>query len=136
TLEAATESQTEMRADWPTVIFGTKSRPCGKEKNCYCEGDRGICLLINPHKVKDYSTGSNLSTNTGIGKFEIISSYLIKITMLEDNSSFLSSVDNKFYVFEDVKLNNIFDYEVTLKKGVYDIDYSQNSLGTIMVNYE
>ncbi len=138
TADFSKEEQIEMRFTWPTIIFGTRSHPCGKDNNCYCEGDRGICLLINPDKTTENPGDVTLGTNTGIGTFELISSSLLKIKILRDNSftPTLTNPETKFYVYDDIELSHIFDDNITIKQGVYDINYSSNPYGDIIVNYE
>ncbi|KAF5042885.1 hypothetical protein DSECCO2_508000 [anaerobic digester metagenome] len=123
---------------WPTIIFGTHSKPCGSGAGCYCDGDKGICLLINPKSVNIEGNLNDvpLGTNEGIAEVMILDSKTIKIKMLRDDS-WSDTTQHIFHVYDDVNLTNIFGSgTITIKKGDYPISYVENSLGDIVLDIQ
>lgn len=114
------------------IVFGTRSHPCGKDAGCYCEGDRGVCLIIEWKLAVDSSFLSTIP-NEGIADVELLPGNKIKFNMLKDNSVVTPS-QNLFYVNSNYSLNGLFGSNKTIKAGTYSIDYSTNSLGVIVMD--
>src|SRR5690606_28158274 len=84
------DSQTELSfaAGWPTLIFGTRSKPCGSSSECYCEGDRGICLIIEPRVASPTQVANHVfEVNEGAATLSILNSSEMLIEMQVDNST-------------------------------------------------
>jgi len=123
---------------WPTIIFGTHSKPCGSGAGCYCDGDKGICLLINPKSVNIEGNIADipLGTNEGIAEVMILDARTLKIKMLRDDS-WSDTTQRTFHVYDNVNLTNIFGSgTIIIKKGDYPISYLENSLGDIVLDIQ
>lgn len=127
------EEQSMTTRDFPKIVFGTKSHPCSANDSCYCTGDRGICLIID-WKIANTSDFNSQIENEGIAEVVNLPNNKIKFKMLKDNSVISQNSDTLFYVSEDYLLNGLFIQNLTIKEGVYSIDYSTNTLGDIIMD--
>jgi hypothetical protein len=121
--------------DWPTIIFGTRSHPCGKDEGCYCTGSKGICLLINPEKTDEEP--SSMPAGHGLGQWEVLpGGSTMAISILNDYEQLTSS---DFTVISNITLStetagNLGYNTVVIKQGVYTVDYSEFSHGRVIVD--
>ncbi|MBL7922937.1 MAG: hypothetical protein JNL88_01930 [Bacteroidia bacterium] len=111
-------------------IFGTRCHPVGDGKGC--EGEKGICIILN-FKDKIYFS------NSGQGEMEVINGR-IQFSILSDHSP-AAADENDFYVYEDkvvpVELAEELGYNsIVIKRGVYKLDKSRNPLGVAQLNAE
>lgn len=65
----------------PLIVFGTKSSPCGGE-GCYCEGEKGICLIIK----LGISNGSQLETNEGLAELIELPGNLMRVNIHQEQN--------------------------------------------------
>lgn len=120
---------------WPTIIFGTKSKPCRNDNGCYCDGNKGICLLINPEPLSN--TPNNLVEGQGYGNWIIDptnSKFTIQILdnfELDQNSNF--SVENDYELPSDVCAYLGYT-SIILSQGEYQVDYSNFQHGEVIVD--
>lgn len=126
------DGQIEERWTWPRIIFGTRSHPCGKDSGCYCEGDRGVCLIIEPNNFAGDPGTAVLAANQGIAELELLGGTNVLIRFLADNSTVTSS-QTTFTIGANVTITGAFGTPITLVAGVYTIDYSTNALGNVIV---
>ena len=119
-----------------TIIFGTRSKPCGSNNGCYCEGNKGLCLLINPKPLEP--TGSiNLNEGQGIGTWKVNSQFdALEIEITDD---FESNNDDTFVVLSNFELPSdvteaLGVTSIILQEGEYEVDYSSLENGKIIVN--
>ena len=118
------------------IKFGTKSHPTCDD--C-CEGSSGVCIIIRANHVQSPNLTSN-DKNTGVGEWELVSQGQLKISMLSNSAPFSKNEDpNTFYVTKDYSLSpeiaKLFGFgSLVIKKGKYNVDYSSNKEGVVIVN--
>ncbi|MFB6258474.1 MAG: hypothetical protein ABEH38_07255 [Flavobacteriales bacterium] len=121
--------------DPPTIVFGTKSKPCGKNDGCYCDGDKGLCLLINPEIA-----GSNPDLEEGEGYGDIfIQDDQVVLGIRDDHDP--SNKGERFRVRRDFELSKTISeklghQEVIIQKGIYPVDYSHEEYPFGLVTLE
>lgn len=135
--ESADKSRTEVSfRDWPTIIFGTRSKPCGSNDDCYCTGERGICLIINPKKIAAAGIPTyDFDENEGAATISFLTPSKMFLEIIEDNSIITLS-DSIFKVYDDVLLDSIFDQPITILAGEYRMNYSTNPLGNVILDIQ
>ncbi|CAN5501302.1 hypothetical protein BH11BAC2_BH11BAC2_01930 [soil metagenome] len=108
--------------------FGTRSHPNASGEGC--EGDKGICIILN------LSANRLAVNNCGVADV-IISGNKMTFNIVEDPSPALDS-ENYLNVYEDKSLDNATAEQlgyssVIIKKGRYVLNKSKNKLGTAEV---
>jgi hypothetical protein len=111
------------------IIFGTRVHPSDDGKGC--EGDKGICLIVITKDLRIQGT------DLGEAQVEEIDGH-IRLSIQRDPDPVMDH-ENTFYLYSDKPLPPdvamAFGYrEITLKKGEYRIDKSDNPLGTIKID--
>ena len=109
-----------------TIIFGTKC--CPNEEATGCEGDKGFCLIIKSECPEGAEV--KLGKGEGLADASVTSDRKILLGIKEDY--YEDNKGDKFHVSKDHELSQevtrALGYDqVTLQKGVYDVDYSQES---------
>jgi hypothetical protein len=124
--------------DWPKIVFGTKSHPCGDDaddEECYCTGDKGICLIIEPSVVQ--SEPDSLETGHGYGKWNVQDNGQKMDIKILDNYEL--DQGSSFYVEENIQLSSdvarALGYNsVTIESGQYNVDYTDLIHGEVVVD--
>lgn len=134
-LHLSEESGTMIKkAAWPKIIFGTRSHPCGGD-GCYCEGDKGICLIIDPQPIS--AAPGSLQTGEGYGDWTVLPGAKQMSIIVRDDYEL--NQNTTFKVDADLALNaDVSDHlgyrSVTILSGNYSVDYSKHQHGEILVN--
>lgn len=125
---------------WPKIVFGTKSKPCGTggendEDPCYCSGEKGICLVIEPQVVS--SAPESFEPNEGYGQWNVRSSATEMDIVIHD--AYDLDTSSVFEVYEDINLPTSVASElgyssVVIEAGEYDMDYLTYQHGSVVVN--
>ena len=121
-----------------TIIFGTRSRP-SCEGEC-CDGTRGICLIIKNQVMRPGSPNENLDgkKNMGVGELRSVNERQVELNIIKDTAPAETGGD-RFHVEEDVDVNpaiarSLGYSELTIKKGIYRMDFSKSQFGTVLLD--
>lgn len=128
TLATTGQAQTAGRI---RVIFGSRSHPASGGDGC--EGDKGICLIVNLHASR---TGipnlgaAELSLEKGKLRFNITEDG----SPAERSESYLNLFTDKVMDPETCRLLG-YD-QMILKAGRYTLDKTKNPLGSALINFQ